>query len=193
MFIIKTILVIAYVVVAIGCTSLDDLSVGYDKNPKVDTKHYKNFSWLKKDKILTKNVDVDPVMRLRIEDAIENAFIDKGYRFISDSENADFVISYTIGSRARIEMNTYPTSYTKYFNWGTGYYGQRAYYGVTTVGTESEFDTYTEDKLAIDVYDVKSRQPAWHGWAVDKLNSNNTEQPDKVMSAFIVKVVDKFK
>jgi len=61
MFIIKTILVIAYVVVAIGCTSLDDLSVGYDKNPKVDTKHYKNFSWLKKDKILTKNVDVDPV------------------------------------------------------------------------------------------------------------------------------------
>ena len=64
-----------------------------------------------------------------------------------------------MGSRDKVKVDTLPLMYRTSLLWGHRYYWRY----------KSWFDThvrnYTEGKLAIDVYDVKSHQPVWHGWA----------------------------
>ena len=192
MFNIKIILVAAVAIFSIGCTSMYDAKVDFDQNPDVVTAQYKTFAWLKTDKMLTLNQKINPVMKLRVDDAIENAFIAQGYTLITTPEKADFAISYTIGSRDKIKVNSYPTSYNNTFGWGRGYYGHRGYYGGVSMGTETRVKNYTEGKLAIDVYDVKLRQPAWHGWAIKRISSDDREDPEELIETLIQEVVANF-
>jgi hypothetical protein len=60
------------------------------------------------------------------------------------------------------------------------------------MGTETNVRQYTEGKLAIDVYDVKTHQPVWHGWAIKRLKSNDTETPSSKINDAVVQVVNQF-
>jgi len=192
MFNIKTILVAIIAVISIGCTSVYEAKVDFDKNPDVDTSQYKTFTWLKADKILTLNEIVNPVMKLRVDDGIENAFISKGYTLISTPEKADFVNSYTIGSRDKIQVKNHPNTYNSSFGWVRGYYGYRGYYGGANMGTETHIKNYTEGNLAIDVYDMKLHQPTWHGWAIKRISSDDKKDPEEMIKMLIEQVVANF-
>jgi hypothetical protein len=186
----KSLFAAALVVLVASCSSTYEAKVNFDKNSEVDMSTYKTFAWLTKDRILVAPADINPVMKLRIDDQIEQAFIAKGYILIEDPESADFTISYTIGSRDKIKVSSYPTTYNTGFGWGRGYYG--GYYGGmygTSMGTETRVRQYTEGNLAIDIYDVKTHQPAWHGWAVKRITSEDKETPVTVIRATIDKVV----
>jgi len=189
----KMFLVAAAAVIAVGCASNYAAKVDFDKNTEVDTTQYKTFAWLKESKILAVSEDVNPVMKLRLDDAVEDAFIAKGYTLIADAEDADFAIAYTVGKRDKIKVNTYPTTYNTGFMWGRGYYGSRGYYGMgMSTATETRVVNYTEGKLAIDVYDVKSHQPAWHGWAVKRITSDDREEPEQMIKTLVEQVVQSF-
>ena len=62
-----------------------------------------------------------------------------------------------------------------------------------SMGTETSVRQYTEGKLAIDVYDVKNHQPAWHGWATKRLSSEDKETPSATLNEIVIKVVNQFK
>ena len=137
--------------------------------------------------------DINPVMKVRIDDEIEQAFIAKGYKLVTDAEKADFAISYTVGSRDKIKVSSYPSAYNAHFGWGGGYYG--GYYGGmfrTNMRADTHVRQYTEGKLAIDVYDVKSHQPAWHGWAVKRIRDNDKEAPSSVIKDVVNEVIMQF-
>jgi len=194
---IKNLIVAAIIVVVSSCSSTYDAEVTFDKNNKVDTANYHTFAWLTSEKIMAAAKGVNPVMKLRVDDAIERAFIAQGYKLIDNAENADFAISYTIGSREKIKVSSYPTTYNSAFGWGRGYYG--GYYGGmygnmygTSMRTETSVKQYTEGKLAIDVYDVKSHQPAWHGWAVKRITSADKETPSVVIKDVVYQVIAQF-
>ncbi len=185
---IKTLLVAGLLVLGVaGCTATHNAKVNFDKNMQVNTQNYKTFAWLTKGKILAPAVDLNPVMKVRLDDAIVKAFIAKGYQLTDDAEKADFTISYTVGNRDKIKVSSYPASYS-HFGWGRGYYG--GYYG--GMATETHVSQYTEGKLAIDVYDVKTHQPAWHGWGVKRLTSNDKENPSAAINAVVAQVVNQF-
>jgi hypothetical protein len=131
-------------------------------------------------------------MKERVNDSIEQAFIAKGYQLIDSSEQADFTISYTIGNRDKIKVNSYPATYNTGFGWGRGYYGARGYYGSMSMGTETSVRQYTEGKLAIDIYDVKTRQPVWHGWATKRLTSEDKQSPSNSLNEIVIQVVNQF-
>jgi len=169
-----------------ACTSTPVIKSNFDRNENVDMSGYKTFAWLKTDKILASSEDVNPVMKLRIDDAIEKAFIAKGYQLVEETDKADFAISYTVGSRDKIKVDSFPTSYRTSFGWGRGYYG-----GVA-MGTETRVRNYTEGKLAIDVYDVKSRQPAWHGWATKRLSNSDKEGIEATINLIAQEVINQF-
>lgn len=171
----------------IGCATTQKARVNFDKNEAVDTSNYKSFAWLSDAKILAEPVDINPVMKVRIDNAIEKAFIAKGYQLVNDAKQADFTISYTIGSRDKIKVDTLPLSYRSGFFWGQHYYS-----GVS-VRNDQQVKNYTEGKLAIDVYDVKSRQPAWHGWAVKRIKTSEQDNPSKAISTVVEQVVTQFK
>ena len=187
---IKKILVTALVIVVASCSSTYDAKVDFDKNTNVDTINYKTFAWLTSGKIMAPAEDFNPVMKLRVDEEIEQAFIMKGYKLVADAEKADFAISYTVGNRDKIKVSSYPSTYNSSFGWGRGYYG--GHYGGVHMGTETRVRQYTEGKLAIDVYDVKSHQPAWHGWATKRLTSDDKEAPSSMIKDVVNEVVTQF-
>lgn len=193
MTLIKKILVTALLIAVASCSSTYEAKVNFDKNSKVDTLSYKTFAWLIPGKIMAPAEDINPVMKQRVDEEIEKAFIAKGYKLIDDAEKADFAISYTVGNRDKIKVSSYPTTYNTGFGWGRGYYGS-GYGGMygTHMSTETRVRQYTEGKLAIDVYDVKSHQPAWHGWAVKRITSDDKEAPSSAIKNIVHKVVTQF-
>ncbi|MEI6895318.1 MAG: DUF4136 domain-containing protein [Colwellia sp.] len=184
---IKLFIVTTLVIFTAACAS-NVAKVDFDKNTSIDTTHYKTFAWLTEGKIMAQAIDINPVMKERVDDTIEQAFIAKGYQLVDDAENADFAISYTVGSRDKIKVNNYPPTYRSGFGWGRGYYGRRGYYD----GLSTSVRQYTEGKLAIDVYDVKTHQPVFHGWATKRITSGVSEAPHAVIQDIVVKVVEKF-
>ncbi len=190
---IKKLLVTLFVITIASCASTYKAKVGFDKNDKVNTTEYKTFAWLTSGKILAPAEDINPVMKVRVDEEIEQAFKVLGYQLITDAEQADFTISYTVGNRDKIKVSHYPSSYNASFAWGRGYYG--GYYGGLHnihMSQDSHVRQYTEGKLAIDVYDVKTHQPAWHGWATKRITSNNEESPSAVIRDVISEVVSQF-
>lgn len=188
----KTLTTILLITVA-SCATTYKAKVDFDKNSKVDISSYKTFSWLSTAKIMAPPEDINPVMKVRVDEAVESAFIAKGYQLIEDAEKADFAISYTVGNRDKIKVSNYPTTYNSGFGWGRGYYGG-GYGGMyhTQINTETRVRQYTEGKLAIDVYDVKSHQPAWHGWAVKRITSGDKEAPSSAIKDVVHKLVAQF-
>jgi len=189
----KKILIATFAVVIASCATTYKAYVNFDKNTKVDTAGYKTFAWLTSGKIMAPAADINPVMKIRVDEEIEQAFISKGYKLIADAEKADFSISYTVGNRDKIKVNHYPTTYNAAFGWGRGYYG--GYYGGmfgSSIKTETRLRQYTEGKLAIDVYDVKTHQPAWHGWAIKRITSENKEAPSAALKDIVHQVVAQF-
>jgi hypothetical protein len=187
MSIIKLLTASAMIAIISGCVTTPSAKVNFDKNTDIDTVNYKTFAWLTKGKIMASPVDINPVMKVRVDKNIEQAFIAKGYKLAETPESADFTISYTIGSRDKIKVNNYPAGYKTAFGWGRSYYGGHMY-----MGNETNVRQYTEGKLAIDVYDVKSHQPVWHGWATKRLRSNDKESPSKALNEIVVQVVNQF-
>lgn len=174
----------------VSCSTTYQAKVNFDKNSKIDTTSYKTFSWLNTGKIMAPPEDFNPVMKVRVDEAVENAFIAKGYQLIEDAEKADFAISYTVGNRDKIQVSNYPSTYNSGFGWGRGYYGG-GMYGIH-MNTETRVRQYTEGKLAIDIYDVKSHQPAWHGWAVKRITSGDKEAPSSAIKDVVHKVIAQF-
>ena len=176
-----------------SCSSSNQAKVNFDKNTNIDTTNYKTFAWLTEGKIMAPPEDINPVMKIRVDEEIEQAFIAKGYQLIDDPEKADFTISYTVGNRDKIKVTNYPSTYNTSFGWGRGYYG--GYYGGmygAPMATETHVRQYTEGKLAIDVYDVKTRQPAWHGWATKRITSSDKEAPSSMIKDIVNQVVFQF-
>ncbi|MGB1262193.1 MAG: DUF4136 domain-containing protein [Cognaticolwellia sp.] len=182
----KLIIILALVSAITGCVSTQQAKVNFDRNNEISTGHYKTFAWLNEGKILAEPVDVNPVMKVRIDNAIEQAFIAKGYQLVSNSEQADFTIAYTMGSREKIKVDSMPTTYRTGFLWGRGFYG-----GIG-IGNETRVKNYTEGKLAIDVFDVSSHQPVWHGWAVKRITSSDQDNPSKIIKQVVEQVVAQF-
>jgi len=187
----KLLIVTTLIALTVGCAT-NTAKLDFDKNTNIDTANYKTFAWLTQGKIMAPPADINPVMKVRVDASIEQAFISKGYQLVDDAEKADFTISYTVGSRDKIKVNNYPATYNTGFGWGRGYYGGRGHYGSMSMGTETTVRQYTQGKLAIDVYDVKSHQPVWHGWATKRLTSNDTEAPSAALNEIVVKLVNQF-
>jgi hypothetical protein len=187
----KLFVISTLITLSTGCATYS-AKVNFDQNTEIETTNYKTFAWLTKGKVMAPPTDINPVMKVRVDKSIEQAFIAKGYQLTENPENADFTISYTVGSRDKIKVNSYPASYNTGFGWGGGYYGGRGFYGIMPTGTETSVRQYTEGKLAIDIYDVKSHQPVWHGWATKRLTSEDKESPSASLNNIVVEVVSQF-
>lgn len=183
---IKLISLVALFTLVVGCTSTYQAKVDFDRNENIQIAHYKTFAWLNEGRMLSAPADINPVMKVRIDQAIEASFIAKGYQLIEEADNADFTISYTLGNRDKVKVDTFPSAYRLGFGWGRGYYG-----GIG-VGHETHVRNYSEGKLAIDVFDVKTKQPVFHGWAVKRIASKDAENPGKAIKPVVDQVISQF-
>ena len=170
-----------------GCVSTAyQPKTGFDRNESISTTSYKTFAWLKESKVLVTPENINPVMKARFDQAIEQAFIAKGYQLINNAEQADFTISYTLGSREKVKVDSFPHTYRVGWGWG------RYYYPSFHVNHENRVKSYQEGKLAIDVFDVKEKTPAWHGWATQRIRTAESDNPGNAIKPLVEQLVSNF-
>lgn len=167
-----------------GCAS--GFEAMYDHDSSQDFSAYKNYTWLSDNpmKIGPSSQIGNPLLEPRIMAAIEANLNGKGYTKVADRAAADFVLSFTIGSRDEIKVDSYPNmaggvgyGYPRHWGgWGGAYYGY---------GTETSVRQYTKGMLAVDIFDVEERRPVWHGVAEKSINESDRDDVEGTIRAAV--------
>lgn len=164
----------------IGCTSIQPKS---DFDPEADFANVRTFSWISdKPLIVSTAQPVSPLLEGRLMRSIQSNLEAKGLRHVAKASAADVAISFTVGARDKIRVDSYPSMYRG--GWGTGWGG--AYY------RDVDVTEYTEGRLAIDMFSVKGRSPVWHGWAEKRITSRDVENPQPVIDEVVTAILSKY-
>ncbi len=163
-----------------GC---ETLRVGSDYDRAAAFATYHTFTWLPREDYGV----ADPLVLERTRDAIQSALEQRGYRYVSDSGQADFAVDFTIGARERVDLYTYPRPYAGPWVW----YGPR-WWGYPYWGTGVDVHRYREGTLAIDVFDARTHRPVWHGWARKPLSREDMEHSEGPIRQAVDAVLARF-
>ena len=165
----------------------------YDADPAHDFSGYQTLAWLSENPMIVgaTNRIPSPLLEARIMTAIEDGMTVRGYRKVDDPESADFTLSFTVGSREEIKVNSYPASYQGFYGhprsayWGGAYYG----YGMAT---ETQVRQYQKGMLALDVFDVKEHRPVYHSFAEKSITDSDRKKLDETVNAAVAAVLEAF-
>lgn len=167
-----------------GCVGI---KTGSHQDESVSFSGYRTFTWIAEDPLIQAADDpatISPLSQKKIVDAIANTLSDKGYTYTPERKLADFVVSYTVGTREKVDASSYPSGYGG--TWGWHLHG-RYYYEA-----EYRHRSYTEGTLGIDIFDGKSNQPVWHGWASKTISSADREDPSPTINNAVKGILDLF-
>jgi hypothetical protein len=155
-----------------------------DYDSRNDFSRYLSFAWINDDPLIApagSTERVSPLNRRRIVEAIESQLAAQGFRKVSDEASADFIVSYTVGSRDRIDVQSYPVRFRGAWGWGWTY-----------VGRDADVSTYREGTLAIDVFDGRTNQPVWHGWATKRITERDVANAAEQIPVAVAAILEKF-
>ena len=185
----KHLLLVTLAMVLAGCASTFEASYDHDRNH--DFSSYRTFAWISEHPmVVAENVGVvNPLLETHVMTAMEGGLRAKGFRLVQNAEAADFVIAFTVGSREKIRVDSYPTMAGGYYavgprGWGGAYYGY--------AGTETTVRQYTKGMLAIDIFDVKERRPVWHAVATKTIHDKDREQVVETVNAAVNSILGGF-
>jgi hypothetical protein len=167
-----------------GCTTIRSGS-HHDETASFDS--YRTFSWIAEDPLIVgtgESPSVSPLTRKKIVDAIETELTRRGFTYTASRDTADFVLAYTVGTRERIEATSYPSAFQG--AWGWHLYG-RYYYE-----TEIVHRMYMEGTLGVDVFDGKTKQPVWHGWATKTISNSDRQDPSSSIEKAVTVLFARF-
>jgi uncharacterized protein DUF4136 len=153
---------------AVGCSTIP---AHHNLDPSAPFTTYQTFAWVTEEPLIKPGagampggVPVDPLLDPTIRGAVERNMAEKGYQQTRDPATADLVLSYSIGARDKIDVDSYPV--------GAGY----RYGGAWGYGYATQVDTYTEGTLALDFFDGHTKRAVWHGYATKRLSSYPTPE-----------------
>ena len=156
-----SILVAASALALSGCATTGRITTDFDQTQNFS--QYQTFAWAGENKAVILGARVAPAM---VEAQISRAIVDdlsaKGYRFTDNLQEADFAVSFTIGTRDGTDIRQTPDYFwaeRARWSWGNVYWPGPAIAPVT----RTTLHEYTEGTLSVDIYDVKKREPVWHG------------------------------
>jgi len=186
-----SVLVMAVLSLGLGaCAS--GFKATYDSDPAHDFSAYQTYAWISGNPMIVGETNriPNPLLEPKIMSAIEDGLTTKGYTKVDDPEAADFVLSFTVGSREEIKVNSYPSSYAGYgyrgaWGWGGPYYG-------VGMATETQVRQYQKGMLALDVFDVKERRPVFHAVAEKSITDSDRKKLDETVQAAVNAVLQAF-
>jgi Domain of unknown function (DUF4136) len=153
-----------------GCAT--QLQVGSDYDRTATFRGYHTFTVIQREHSGLET-PLNPLVAVRVEDAIKADLNEKGYVEAVDPQAADFAVGFTIGSRERTDITSYPQPYA---GWGWG--GPR-WWGGPYWGDAVDVRQYREGTLSLDVFDARSHRPVWHGWAKKELSDDDMEHSEE--------------
>jgi hypothetical protein len=164
----------------------------HDHDSGHDFSKYQTFAWISENpmKVGPTIQTPNPLLQPRIMNAVEDALRAKGYQLADKAEFADFVLSFTVGSREKIDVQSYPTmsmgysmGYPSHWRWGAAYH---------CCASDTQVRQYTKGILAIDVFDVKERRPVWHGSASKTISEKDRKDIETTVRAAVDAILGGF-
>ena len=155
----------------IGCATSIKTHTDYDRSASFSD--YRTYAWISDRPLITAPkmaTATSPFLEGRIQRAIQGELGTNGYRLVVDSDDADFVVSFSVGARRELSVESYPVAYRSGWRWGTTY-----------IGDSVSVDGSTEGMLAIDFFDQQTKSPIWHGVA----RKNLTVADEKLQSSIV--------
>ena len=154
-----------------------------DFDPNHNFSTYQSFAWLSKNPMKVGSVASAPGDELESEimAAIREQLESKGLEFVEDSSAADFMISFTVGSREKTGPDTSPSKSSE----------PRGRGGWSTALSSGE-SLYVQGVLAIDVFDAAERRPVWHGVAGKTIPEVEREDMQSVINAVVASILADF-
>ena len=160
------------------------MPVRTDFDPQTDFSGYRTFTWVSDNPLIApdgSSPEVSALNRGRIVSAIENELVRKGYARAPAGAAADFAIAFTVGTRERIDINSYPLAYRDNWHWRPRYWD----YEVRT-------STYQEGMLGIDIFDGTGRVPIWHGFTHKRITGSDMADPTPAIREAVAAILAKF-
>jgi len=147
----------------IGCASKKP--VGYsDFDPETDFSSYQSFAWISRKPLFVATADAaNPALEGVLKEEVKANLTKRGFRYVTDPEQADFVIGFTVGGRDTMHSTVYSQSYKSSWRVGGWTYSQTAVFdqGGTQAG------------VVIDIFDQAKAEKKWMGWAIQELSIND--------------------
>jgi len=185
----STWILLAIVLIALflvsGCSTIRT-GAHYDESTNFGK--YTRFSWIDEEPLITGQENtgliISPLTQSKIKQAIRLGFERKGYEYVKNPENADFVVAYTIGTRSEVSTRSYPDAYSG--NWGWHIRG--GYYYINEVVVHD----YTKGTLGVDVFDRELKKPVWHGFAEKTITTGDKIDPQSSIDVGVQKMLEHF-
>jgi Domain of unknown function (DUF4136) len=167
---------------ALALTSCETIRVSSDYDHAASFTGYHSFAWLPREHHGSANA----LAVQRAHDAIQAELTRKGFTYTENAAAADFVVDFTIGSRERIDVQSYPSAYMGPGWWGPGWWGYPYW------GTDVDVHQYREGTLSIDFFDGHSHRAVWHGWAKKELTRSDIENSEAPIRAAVAQILARF-
>jgi hypothetical protein len=178
----RVLLLVALVLIG-GCATPLRPMTDYDRSQ--DFSKYRTFAWVSDDPLIQPALGEDQVSALnrrRIADAIESELTSKGFLKVTASGDPSFTVAYTVGSRERLDVYSYPDAYRRHpWPWGYPYFGEHV-----------DVAPYTEGMLAIDIFDGASKRPVWHGRASRRITEKDVEHAAELIPPAVKSILLEF-
>jgi hypothetical protein len=164
--------------VSAGAVALFTLACGYSIKTATDYDRNVSFSNYHSFSIMKGNSSGNPLMDQRAVGDVASALTSKGWSEVPEGqEEATVVVHATTKTK-----HTYETLYD-------GWRGWRRWGGLG--GATTFVQDYKVGTVVVDIFDAKSRQAVWHGFASDAL-SDNARSNAKATQQAIDKMFDSF-
>ncbi len=162
------------------------MQVGSDYDRQASFTNFHTFAIMRREH---QNVH-NPLVVQRTEDAISQDLVAKGYRQVNDPASADFTVDFTVGSKERTDINSYPEPYASLgwggWGWGPGWWGGPYW------GSNLDVRQVREGTLSVDVFDAHTHRPMWHGWAKKDLSRRDIDQSEEPIRKAVAAVLANF-
>ena len=185
---ILSISILASALLLAGCAT--GFQATHDHDPAHDFSGYRSYAWIGPNpmKIGSTSRIPNPLLESRIMASFESGLAAKGFTRVADRESADFILSFTVGSREEIRVDSYPSMYgayggSPYWGWGGAYYG---------MGMETSVRQYQQGMLALDVFAAKEKRPVFHGVATKSITESDRKKMDETINAAVSAILQGF-
>ncbi|MFD1144286.1 DUF4136 domain-containing protein [Larkinella insperata] len=138
------------------------INVKHDYDPKVNVRQFSTFRVEADQRRNADPIAGSNLNQRRIADAIEKSMQAKGYKPVVGGE-ADLVIRFFSDSKDRQQVQSNNT-WSPYWMWYNP--------GYNNVYTRQ----YEENRVVINVYDARTNDIIWQGWATGQLNQSKKDR-----------------
>jgi len=150
-----------------GCETTPNVSTDHDA--AFDFSNLRTYTWV----YTAPPQGMNPLQYQRVRASIDRALQQRSF---TQGSPGDFAVAFTLGARDRVEVSDFGPYGPGFRPWGWGGGWAR----------QVDVRNVTDGTLVIDMYDVRTRQPIWHGVATQQISGNvSQEQIDRAVDTML--------